>query len=156
MHEAVAFTSSRETPFYGWFLGFLVMVVDKPDDVFSVLTGKSCMEKAPVYKFFNRGVALFTAPGKRLTFSGKNEMLQRNCPPTAHIWRPQRKILNTAFNLKILQSFIPIFNGKVKCLVRNMDKMVGQEAFDVSHIMHACTLDMVCCEYFVVRVKRIY
>lgn len=38
-----------------------------------------------------------------------------------------------------------------------MDKMVGQEAFDVSKIMHACTLDMVCCEYwnFVASVKKI-
>lgn len=66
MHEGVAFTSSRKTPFYGWFLGFLVMIIDRPEDAHTVLTSKSCIEKAPIYKFFNRGMALFTAPGKKM------------------------------------------------------------------------------------------
>lgn len=64
MHEGIAFTSSQKTPFYGWFLGFILMILDRPEDVHTVLTSKSCIEKAPIYKFFNRGMALFTAPGK--------------------------------------------------------------------------------------------
>lgn len=63
------------------------------------------------------------------------------------IWKPQRKILNTAFNIRILQSFIPIFNAKVRYLVRNIGEKVGEDAFDISELMFACTLDMVCCEY---------
>lgn len=66
MRESVAFTASRETPFYGWFLGVLVIIVDRPEDVHTVLTSKSCIEKASIYKFFKRGIALFTAPGKKI------------------------------------------------------------------------------------------
>lgn len=65
MKEAVEFMAQMRTPFYAWFAGALVMVIDDPDDVNTVLTSKSCMEKAFVYKFFNMGASLFTAPGKR-------------------------------------------------------------------------------------------
>lgn len=63
MKEAVEFMAQMETPFYTWFGGFLVMVIDDPDDAYTVLTSKYCMEKAFVYKFFNMGASLFTAPG---------------------------------------------------------------------------------------------
>lgn len=69
------------------------------------------------------------------------------------IWKPQRKILNTAFNIRILQSFIPIFNAKVTYLVRNIGERVGKDAFDISELMFACTLDMVCCKYTWARKK---
>lgn len=63
MAEAVEFMQQMQTPFYAWFAGALVMVLDDPTDVHTVLTSKSCMEKAFVYKFFNMGASLFTAPG---------------------------------------------------------------------------------------------
>lgn len=66
MQEAVQFMSEMRTPFYAWFAGALVLVIDHPDDVYTVLTSKSCMEKSSVYKFFNMGTSLFTAPGKLL------------------------------------------------------------------------------------------
>lgn len=63
MKEAVEFMAQMKTPFYTWFGGALVIIIDDPDDVHTVLTSKSCMEKAFVYKFFNMGASLFTAPG---------------------------------------------------------------------------------------------
>lgn len=66
MQEAVQFMSEMTTPFYAWFAGALVIVIDHPDDVHTVLTSKSCMEKSSVYKFFNMGTSLFTAPGELL------------------------------------------------------------------------------------------
>lgn len=63
MKEAVDFMAEMNTPFYAWFGGALVLVIDDPDDAHTVLTSKSCMEKAFVYKFFNMGASLFTAPG---------------------------------------------------------------------------------------------
>lgn len=65
IHEGVAFTSSHNTPFYGWFLGFLVIVIDQPKDVYAFLTSKFSIEKAPIYKFFHWGSSLFTAPGNK-------------------------------------------------------------------------------------------
>lgn len=66
MKEAVEFMAQMKTPFYAWFGGALVLILDHPDDVFTVLNSKSCMEKAFVYKFFNMGASLFTAPGEFL------------------------------------------------------------------------------------------
>lgn len=68
MKEAVEFMEQMNTPFYAWFGPALVMVIDHPDDVHTVLTSRSCMEKAFVYKFFNMGASLFTAPGALICF----------------------------------------------------------------------------------------
>lgn len=64
MKATVEFMAEMKTPFYAWFCGALVLVIDDPDDVHAVLTSKSCMEKSFVYKFFNMGTSLFTAPGE--------------------------------------------------------------------------------------------
>lgn len=61
-------------------------------------------------------------------------------------WKPIRKLLNPTFNLKILQSFVPIFNDKTNIMLENLDKEAGNPNFDLSQYMHACTLDMVCGE----------
>lgn len=61
-------------------------------------------------------------------------------------WKPIRKLLNPTFNLKILQSFVPIFNDKTKIMLENLDREAGNLNFDLSQYMHACTLDMVCGE----------
>lgn len=62
--------AETKTPFYAWFGGALVLVIDDPDDAHKVLTSKSCMEKGFVYKFFNMGTSLFTAPGVLLLSNG--------------------------------------------------------------------------------------
>lgn len=56
-------------------------------------------------------------------------------------------MLNTAFNLKILQSFIPVFYEKVKYLVRNLEAREGEQPFDITPMVHACALEMVCGKY---------
>lgn len=64
---------------------------------------------------------------------------------SAHIWKPQRKLLNSTFNNKILSSFIPVFNQKAEVLSKSLDLMVNtSEMFDISKNLFACTLDMVC------------
>lgn len=60
------------------------------------------------------------------------------------IWKPHRKILNTTFNMKILQSFVPIFCEKVKYLVRNLGDKVDSDYFDITSMVHTCALEMVC------------
>lgn len=69
----------------------------------------------------------------------------------AHIWRPQRKMLNSTFNVRILNSFIPIFNEKTAIMIENLKANIGGEAFDISKYMFACTLDMVCGKYLPIR-----
>lgn len=60
------------------------------------------------------------------------------------VWKPIRKLLNPCFNLKILQSFVPIFNEKTNLMLSNLDKEVNSGIFDISQYIFACTLDMVC------------
>lgn len=62
----------------------------------------------------------------------------------AKVWRSHRKVLNTTFNLKILQSFIPIFCKKVQYLVRNLESKVNDDYFDITAMLHACSLEMIC------------
>lgn len=63
MKDSIDFVTSNKTPFYAWVGRYLTVVLDKPDDAFTVLTSKSCLEKSPTYKYFNR-IGLLTAPGK--------------------------------------------------------------------------------------------
>lgn len=52
--------------------------------------------------------------------------------------------MNPSFNLKILQSFVPIFNEKAKFMLNKLDEQAGNANFDILPFMNACTLDMVC------------
>lgn len=62
-------------------------------------------------------------------------------------WKPIRKIMNTTFNSKILQSFVPIFNDKTKILLENLEKEVGECSFDVFKYTSNLTLDTICGEW---------
>lgn len=116
--------TENETPVCG-FLGpqFLIMV-DKPEDIQTVISSKGCFEKGQMYRFIKRTLGLFAAP--------------------YHIWKPQRKQLSTSFNLSIIQSFVPIFNSKADLLVRNVGKEIGKGDFDLTKYTSPCTLDIVC------------
>lgn len=57
--------SQQKTPFLGWMGPKCFIVIDHPDDVQIVMNSKGCIEKSHVYRFFNRGVGLFTAPGAK-------------------------------------------------------------------------------------------
>lgn len=59
------------------------------------------------------------------------------------IWKPIRKLINPSFSLKILRSFLPIFNAKIKILVENLDSEVEKPHFDLFPYLSACTLDKV-------------
>lgn len=63
---------------------------------------------------------------------------------SAHIWKPSRKLLNPSFNIKILKSFIPIFNEKTKLVVQKVKDLPDNEKVDVSKFIFECTLDMIC------------
>lgn len=53
-------------PFMCWLGPKNFLIIDHPDDIHTVMNGKECMEKSDMYRFFNRGVSLFAAPGECL------------------------------------------------------------------------------------------
>lgn len=168
MQEFVETITRMKTPFYTWFGRALVMVVDDPDDVHAVLTSNSCMEKGFVYKFFDMGASLLTAPGIFIisfiiaaisTYTYANNIHLYLFLFLVATWRSHRKMLNNAFNLKILQSFVPIFNEKVEYLIRNLNDRVNDDYFDITPMIHACTLEMICGKehfHFDVHSNRLY
>lgn len=125
-----------------------MLLVDKPEDIQAVITAKGCIEKGDIYKFFNRSVGLFAAPGIDYrclpSFFFFAYILTFYKKKIAHIWKPQRKQLQTTFNLNIIQSFLPIFNSKARLLVRNISQKVGKGEFDLTKYTSPCTLDIVC------------
>jgi cytochrome P450 len=57
------------------------------------------------------------------------------------IWRRHRKILNPAFNAKILESFVPVFLEKSRILVEDLEQHVGKPSFDFMDMTTKCTLE---------------
>lgn len=53
-------------------------------------------------------------------------------------------MINPTFSLKILQSFIKIFNEKSIGLTNKLSKKIGQGEFNVSKFLFACTLEITC------------
>lgn len=50
-------------PFVAWLGLKCFIIVDHPEDVQVIMSSKGTMEKGDNYRFFNRGVGLFAAPG---------------------------------------------------------------------------------------------
>lgn len=55
--------AEQKIPFVSWLGPKCFVVIDHPDDIQVVMNSKCCIEKSDVYRFFNRGVGLFAAPG---------------------------------------------------------------------------------------------
>lgn len=111
--------------FFGPFFG--VMLHD-PVWIQRIYNCSELMQKPRMYKFFGWGNGLVTAD--------------------LNIWRVHRKILNNAFNLQALQSFMPIFDECSNKLVQKLEVEVGKESFNFLEYMTKCTFDSVCGKLF--------
>uniref|UniRef100_A0A182S8R1 Cytochrome P450 n=1 Tax=Anopheles maculatus TaxID=74869 RepID=A0A182S8R1_9DIPT len=102
-----------------------VLCLSDPDLIQQALTTSACQDKAFFYRFLEMDYGLVSA---RYTD-----------------WKLYRKLLNPAFNQRILVSFISIFS---RCSEDMVSRMAKEEAkhrpFDVLHYTAQCTLEMVC------------
>nr|XP_029709535.1 probable cytochrome P450 313a4 [Aedes albopictus] len=88
-----------------------------------VLNSPNCLDKAFFYDFLQVPGTLISAPG--------------------HLWKPQRKALNSSLGPAILGSFVPIFNKASATLVDLLEKHVGEPERDFSHEIAKCFLDQI-------------
>ncbi|XP_062557040.1 cytochrome P450 4c21-like [Armigeres subalbatus] len=98
--------------------------VSHPDLMQKALAHSDCLEKPFFYKFVQLEHGIFTAEYKR--------------------WKSQRKALNPAFNMKILNSFIPIFADCSARMIDELSKCANGETVDMFKFTSKCTLEMVC------------
>nr|XP_019562040.2 cytochrome P450 4c21-like [Aedes albopictus] len=98
--------------------------VSHPDLMQKVLSHPDCLEKPFFYKFIQLENGIFSAEYK--------------------LWKSQRKALNPAFNMKILNSFIPIFEDCSRRMVAELNKCVHGGTVDMFQFTSKCTLEMVC------------
>lgn len=144
------FVAKVETPSKFYLGPFLVINLDKPDDIKTVLTSSSCLDRPYFYQFLPNTTGLFTIKCNLMTDLYLHSYLKKIFfsirLKAGKVWKPIRKIMNTTFNPKIIQSFVPIFNEKTKMLLQNLDKEVGQSPFDVFKYTSLLTLDTICGE----------
>ncbi|XP_054262081.1 cytochrome P450 4C1-like [Macrosteles quadrilineatus] len=126
MNKVVTLTRKFESPFRIWIGPILFVVISKPDDLQIVLNSSKTLAKDPLYRFFRNtvGTGLFSAPVEK--------------------WKRNRRAITPAFNMRLLEQFIPVFNDQNRVLVEKMSKMVDLGMFDVWDFVSPATLDIIC------------
>ncbi|KFB42969.1 AGAP002205-PA-like protein [Anopheles sinensis] len=117
----------RFEKWYKFWLGpIVILFTSHPDIVQAVLTHPDCLKKPFMYDFFNLSNGIIAAP--------------------PHVWKSQRKVLNSAFNVRILNSFIPIFVEYSRLMSENLSKIIpdGGQSMYIYPFISKCTLEMVC------------
>lgn len=106
--------------FFGY---YWTVIVPKPDDLKIIMNSKDCLDKAPFQKLaiINQG-SLF----------GELDA-----------WQRHHKIIEPFFGTLAVKNFIPIFNEKSKILVKNLERKLNKEEFDVFRDVAALTLEMI-------------
>ncbi|XP_060860448.1 cytochrome P450 4C1-like [Metopolophium dirhodum] len=110
-----------------WLGPYFGVVIDKPEDLKIVLNSSKALQKGRMYEFFKNyaGEGLFTAPVDK--------------------WRIHRRMINPAFNAKLLEQFFPVFNEKNQILIKNVMKESNKtQAFDLWQYIAPTALDTIC------------
>lgn len=104
---------------FDWFFGTSWFLIDSPADAQIVLNSDKCINRPFPYR-------LLKVPGILVA--------------PKHIWKPNRRALNPTFNVKMISTFIPIFNEKSKISINQVDRFVGQH-IDLHKILFKKTVD---------------
>lgn len=113
---------AKTTPVQMWFGPVLTIGVSEPEDIQTVLTSDDCLNKPYFYEQFHCKSSLIVADKE--------------------IWKPQRRALNAAFNVKVLQSFIPHFNDKSRILLQRIDEFHDKPC-DLYRTIFICMMDII-------------
>ncbi|XP_001651422.2 cytochrome P450 4c21 [Aedes aegypti] len=108
----------------GWLGPQLMFYVAHPELVQKVLTDPNCSEKPFFYEFSRLTHGLFSAKYS--------------------IWKPNRKALNPTMNVKMLNSFVPIFERFSRSMVEKLKCYPEGTPVDILDFTTECALEMVC------------
>lgn len=127
-------TMQHYLPYYAklgkiFFGPFFCVLLHDPVWIQKIYNCPELLQKPHFYKFFGWGVGLVTAE--------------------LNTWRPHRKHLNNAFNIRALHSFLPVFDVNAKKLVQQLEAEIGSGSFNFLEYMTKCTFDSICGEWFI-------
>lgn len=106
-----------------------VVVLYSPENIETVLTSTSVINKADEYRFFEPWIGEGLVTSKRAK------------------WRFRRKILTPAFHFRILNDFLPIMNEEATKLIRKLNQVKylhSNTVLDITPLIALCTLDTIC------------
>uniref|UniRef100_A0A8D8CDF1 Cytochrome P450 4C1 n=1 Tax=Culex pipiens TaxID=7175 RepID=A0A8D8CDF1_CULPI len=116
--------TSIDYPLTRFYLGPRVMVgTTEPEIAQQILTDPAWMDKPFIYEFFELPYGLLTSK--------------------YDIWKSHRKALSPAFNMKILQSFIPVFQQFSQKLVDRLAAHPEGTTIDIDADVTTCSLEIV-------------
>ncbi|KAG5681628.1 hypothetical protein PVAND_011044 [Polypedilum vanderplanki] len=112
------------------------ILANDPKTIQKILLSPVCLEKPFFYKFLRLDNGLISA--------------------RYDVWKIHRKSLNYSFNLKILQTFIPIFIENSQKLVNDLAVNIGKKKeFDLLHYSTKTALNMICGTSFGLDIKNV-
>lgn len=111
-----------------WFGHMFMYFIQDPELIQRILSSNSVavLDKPFFYKFFGFGDGLITASMKT--------------------WKPHRRILNGAFNMTALQSYLPTLNECGRNFAQSIAQHVDNGQFNILSYAVKCTLDNTCCK----------
>lgn len=116
------FEEVRSSPIQLWLGPVLIVGISEPEDIQILLTSDDCLDRPYFYEFFHCKSGI--------TVTSKEE------------WKPDRRALNTAFNVRTLQSYVPSLNNKSRILIKNMKQYLNKRS-DLYRTIFIGLIDMI-------------
>ncbi|XP_055304013.1 probable cytochrome P450 313a4 [Sitodiplosis mosellana] len=113
---------AKSTPVHAWFGPILAIGICEPEDVQIILSSDGCLNRPYFYDHFHYKLSIIATDKE--------------------IWKPHRCALNSAFNMKALQSYIPHLNDKSRILLKQMEPFL-EERGDLYRTIFICMMDMI-------------
>jgi cytochrome P450 len=110
-----------ETTFKLWLGSELFLIIRDPDDIKTVYNSENCFDKVPMYQ-------LIGLPDGMLAIGGDK-------------YKVHRKLLNPAFNPKMLKTFMPLIDKNSRRFVLQLDKHLNGDEFDMLHEVDRFSLE---------------
>lgn len=103
-----------------------------------LLTNNKFLSKSSYYNFLSQFL------GDGLLFS------------TNQKWHQRRKIITPTFHFKILEQFFDVFQKQNLSLVKDIEKKIGDDAFDIFPLVSSSVLKSLCGKIIQLEVLIIY
>jgi cytochrome P450 family 4 len=117
------YQSRIECPGKIWFGPELMVIISTPEAMQKVLNSKECLDKPNFFKCFR--------------------LQQASLFGTLEAWKSHRKVLNPAFSIQVLKTFVPLFDKNSKKLLNVLDSRCKNGEFDIFPFMSAFFLETI-------------